>query len=154
MIDTLVSMPESESQSRRLIWALRRAFLAVEAEKESRLRHTGVSPAHYAVLINVQVAEGLTAAELARRLHLTPQNVGGLVTKLVGAGWLERRLHPQHRHVWELYLTDAGAEALREAEAVVHDVELSILDTLADDEIEPFRAALESVAAIARSGTP
>lgn len=57
----------------RVTWALRRAELAVLTLKEQRLRPLGLAPAHYTLLMSVHVEPGLTGAELARRLNVTPR---------------------------------------------------------------------------------
>src|SRR6188474_238482 len=87
----------------RLLWALRRAELGSRALKEQRLRPLGLVPAHYSLLMSVHSEPGLTGAELARRLDVTPQAVASLVARLVDKGQLERRSHPRHRHVQELH---------------------------------------------------
>lgn len=57
----------------RITWALRRAELAVQTLKEQRLRPLGLAASHYMLLISVHSEPGLTGAELARRLNVTPR---------------------------------------------------------------------------------
>lgn len=57
----------------RVTWALRRAELAVQTLKEQRLRPLGLAASHYTLLISVHSEPGLTGAELARRLNVTPK---------------------------------------------------------------------------------
>jgi DNA-binding MarR family transcriptional regulator len=127
-------------------WALRRAELAVQALKEQRLRPLGMAAAHYTLLISVHAEPGLTGAELARRLNVTPQAVASLVARLESRGQLERREHPRHQHVQELHLTDAGRETLRAGDAVITDIERQITDDLGPDETAQLRALLDQVA--------
>jgi DNA-binding MarR family transcriptional regulator len=114
----------------RVSWALRRAEWAVQGLKEQRLRPLGMAAAHYALLISVHTDPGLTSAELARRLNVTPQAVASLVARLEDRGQLERRPHPRHRHVQELHLTHAGLDALRLSDAVVAEIEEQIAEKL------------------------
>jgi DNA-binding MarR family transcriptional regulator len=72
-----------------------------------------MAPAHYTLMIMIDSEPGLTGAELARRLNVTPQAVASLATRLEERGRLEGRPHPRHRHVQELHLTDAGRDAPR-----------------------------------------
>jgi DNA-binding MarR family transcriptional regulator len=134
----------------RVTWALRRTELAVQALKEQRLRSLGMAVAHYSLLISVHTEPGLTGAELARRLNVTPQAVASLVARLEGRGQLERREHPRHRHVQELHLTDAGREALRAADMVIAGVEQQITDDLGPDAATQLRALLGRVAKTVR----
>ncbi len=134
----------------RATWALRRAELAVQTLKEQRLRPLGMAAAHYTLLISVHVEPGLTGAELARRLNVTPQAIASLVARLESRGQLERRDHPRHRHVQELHLTDAGREALHAADKVIADIEMQITDGLGPDETAQLRGLLDRVAETVR----
>lgn len=133
---------EADPAEPRVIWLLRRAFHAVEATKELRLRATGVTPAHYAILISIGTSPGLTSAEVARRLQVTPQNIAGLVAKLETTGWVERRQHPLHAHVKELHLTNEGAAALARADAVVSQLEEDVTSQLSDNDKTSLRHTL------------
>lgn len=129
----------------RVTWALRRAELAVQTLKEQRLRPLGLAAAHYTLLISVHDEPGLTGAELARRLNVTPQAVASLVARLESRGQLERREHPRHRHVQELHLTTAGRESLSAADKVIADIELQITDDLGPKETTQLRTLLNRV---------
>ncbi|MFJ1973678.1 MarR family winged helix-turn-helix transcriptional regulator [Streptomyces sp. NPDC087903] len=133
----------------RVTWALRRAELAVQSLKEQRLRPLGMVAAHYTLLISVHDEPGLTGAELARRLNVTPQAIASLVARLESRGQLERREHPRHRHIQELHLTDAGREALRAADAVIADIERQVTDGLGSETAQ-LRALLDRVAEAVR----
>ncbi|MDX2529788.1 MarR family winged helix-turn-helix transcriptional regulator [Streptomyces europaeiscabiei] len=129
----------------RVTWALRRAELAVQSLKEQRLRPLGLAAAHYTLLISVHDEPGLTGAELARRLNVTPQAIASLVARLESRGQLERREHPRHRHIQELHLTDAGREALRAADKVIADIERQITGDLGPEDSAQMRALLDRV---------
>ena len=131
----------------RVTWALRRAELAVQTLKDQQLRSLGMATAHYALLISLHVDPGVTGAELARRLNVTPQAVASLVARLADRGQVERREHSRHRHVQELHLTDAGREALRAADAVIAGVERRAVEALGPDKTMQLRALLDQLAA-------
>ncbi len=61
----------SPAPADRVVWALRRAELVVQADKERGLRPLGLAPAHYTFLASLQAEPGLTGAELSRRLGVT-----------------------------------------------------------------------------------
>ncbi|MER5975178.1 MULTISPECIES: MarR family transcriptional regulator [unclassified Streptomyces] len=105
---------------------------------------------HYTLLISVHVEPGLTGAEPARRLNVTPQAVASLVARLESRGQLERREHPRHRHVQEIHLTDEGREVLRAADEVIADIEHRITDALGPDCAARLRALLNRVEEAAR----
>ncbi len=130
----------------RVTWALRRAEWAVQARKDQRLRPLGLAAAQYTLLISVHSDPGLTGAELARRLNVTPQAVASQVARLDERGQLERRPHPRHRHVQELHLTDAGRDSLRDADAMIVEIEQQIAEKLGPEKAAQLRALLEEVA--------
>lgn len=122
--------PAGDEVFARVAWALRRADLNLQATKERPLREVGVPGAHYSALISLQTSPGVTAAELARLLSVTPQAVALLIGKLIDRGMVERRAHPRHRNVQELHLTDYGRAELMKAEHIVSDLERHIRDSL------------------------
>jgi DNA-binding MarR family transcriptional regulator len=126
-------------------WALRRAEVAMQSLKEQRLRPLGLAASHYALLMSVHAEPGLTGAELARRLNVTPQAVASLVARLESRGQLERREHPRHRHVQELHLTDAGRELLHAADEVIADIEDQITRVLGPGDTAQLRTLLSHV---------
>lgn len=133
----------------RVVYALRRAYQAVEAAKEERLRSTGVTPAHYAALINIHDRPGVTGAELARLLGVTPQNVTGLVGRLTDRGLAERRPDPRHPHVLEIHLTEHGRTRLRAADAAVADLESHVVGHLGAQDAAVVREILRRLAGLA-----
>lgn len=131
----------------RLLYALRRAHLAVEARKERMLRDLDVLPAHYALLMNVWAHPGATGTELARHLGVTPQNVAALSTRLIDRGLLERRPHPRHAHVLETRMTDRGADLLSAADAQVAALERAARAALAPERADALTESLHDLRA-------
>jgi DNA-binding MarR family transcriptional regulator len=129
----------------RVTWALRRADLAMQAAKEPPLRAVGVPSSQYQVLINLETAPGITAAELARLVGITPQAVALLTAKLLEQGLIERRAHPRHRTVQELHLTEAGRTELGKAERIISDLERHVRDSLGTQRYKQLRALLGQV---------
>ncbi|WP_405513043.1 MarR family winged helix-turn-helix transcriptional regulator [Streptomyces canus] len=142
--------PVAASALERVTWALRRAEWAVQARKDQRLRPLGMAAAQYTLLMNVHSNPGLTGAELARRLNVTPQAVASQVARLEERGQLERRPHPRHRHVQELHLTDAGRASLRDADAVIVGIEQLVAEKLGSEKAAQLRALLDEVADVVR----
>jgi len=129
----------------RVIWALRQTEQTLQTLKEQRLRPLGMASAHYALLISIRTHPGITGAELARRLNVTPQSVASLVARLADKGQLERRTHPRHRHVRELHLTDAGRQALHASDSVIATIEDRITARLGPEDTARFTAMLGEV---------
>jgi DNA-binding MarR family transcriptional regulator len=124
---------------------LRRADLALLAAKEPPLRKLGVSGSLYSVLMNIQVAPGLTGAELARVVGVTPQAIAPLVAKLVDRGLVERRPHPRHANVQELHLTDSGRSEVAAADRVLAHLEDHLRQSLGEEDHRRLRDLLGRV---------
>jgi DNA-binding MarR family transcriptional regulator len=106
------------------------------AVKERPLRKIGNSGSLYAVLMNLQVSPGQTAAELARAVGVTPQAIQPLVAKLVERGWIERRAHARHASVQELHLTEAGRQEATRADRIMANLDDHLRRNLGDDDYE------------------
>jgi DNA-binding MarR family transcriptional regulator len=139
------SPPAGEDVFRRVTYALRRADLVMQGAKEPPLREVGVPGSHYAVLMNLHITPGLTGAELARLVGITPQAVALLAAKLADRGLIERRAHPRHRTVQELHLTDAGRDELMKAEQIISDLERHVRDSLGTQRYNQMRELLGQV---------
>ncbi|RKN04267.1 MarR family transcriptional regulator [Streptomyces radicis] len=133
---------------------MRRADLALQSTKEPPLRKLGVSGSLYAVLINLEVTPGLTGAELARTVGVTPQAIAPLVGKLVDRGWVERRPHPRHANVQELHLTANGRRELAGADRLMVHLDRHLQDSLGDDDYRRLCALLADVVRHLPSWTP
>ncbi len=145
------TLPTAKPDPReRVIWALRRAELAVQNLKDRELRALGMAASHYTLLVSVHAEPGLAGATLARRLNVTPQAIASLVTRLEGRGLIERRTHPRHPQVQELHLTSAGQVALEQADQVIAVIEQRVVDSLGGAESDQLRSELDRLTASIR----
>jgi len=143
MIEEQAVAPGGDEVSIRVPAVLRRADLALLAVKERPLRAVGVSGSNYAVLANLQVTPGLTGAELARVVGVTPQAVAPLVGKLADRGLIERRAHPRHASVQELHLTDSGRRELARADKIMVDLDHHLRRSLGEENYDRLHELLE-----------
>ena len=89
--------------------------------------------------------EGLTQAELARRLHRTPATITNMLQRLQKAGFVERHPDPQDQRMSRVYLTEAGREIQTKVEQVWQENEERTLDGFSDPEIATLRNYLERI---------
>src|SRR6478609_2976483 len=82
--------------------------LAIRSAMDEALIRSGVSAAQCGVLSVLRREPGLSNAELARRLRVTPQTTHTIVTGLAAAGLVVRQPHQVHRRLLGLYLSNAG----------------------------------------------
>jgi len=101
-----------------ILWHLKQAwYFALTAVNDAVSEH-GVSTAQIGVLRQLATEPGLSGAELARRLLITPQGVQLAIKALEQRGLVQRRPDPQHARILKAYLTDQGRDV---AAAVVSD---------------------------------
>lgn len=135
-------------------WAIRQAAMAVLAFTDRRLRAMDMAAAHYSLLIAIDDEPGRSAAEAARRLHVTPQAVASLAAKLEDRALVERRPHPRHHHVQELRLTDAGRDLLHSAKAAVEVLDEQIRQELGPEDTARLIALLNRATGTTKNPAP
>src|SRR5262249_19046176 len=94
---------------------LARVYHQLERRLAAALDSSGLSLSQFDVLATLLHGEGITQQELAERLLVTKGNVVGLIDRVSGAGWGERRPEPHDRRANRLYLTPAGRKILVES---------------------------------------
>jgi DNA-binding MarR family transcriptional regulator len=109
--------PEPELTD-NILWLLKQAFYFSLTTVNEAVSEHGVSTAQIGVMRQLSNEPGLSGAELARRLLITPQGVQLAVKALEQRGFVERRPDPQHARILKAYLT---AEGRKVAAAVVSD---------------------------------
>lgn len=95
----------------RVAHALEHGFTELMAEE-------GITVRQFGILANTARAGGLGAAELARRLNVTPQSMGDQVETLCRRGLLRRDPHPGPGRRIGIYLTPQGGAVLSRAGAL------------------------------------
>ena len=105
-------------QTDNILWLLKQAwYFALTTVNDSVSEH-GVSTAQIGMLRHLAGEPGLSGADLARRLLISPQGVQLALKELERRGLVERKQNPQHGRILQAFLTDQGREV---AEAVVAD---------------------------------
>ncbi|GBG35860.1 MarR family winged helix-turn-helix transcriptional regulator [Mycobacterium montefiorense] len=97
-----------------ILWLLKQAFYFSLTTVNDAISAHGVSTAQIGVLRQLSNEPGLSGAELARRLLISPQGVQLAVTALERRGLVERKQDPQHKRILRAYLTDQGRDVVAE----------------------------------------
>ncbi len=128
-----------------ILWHLKQAwYFALTAVNDAVSQH-GVSTAQIGVLRQLANEPGLSGAELARRLLITPQGVQLALKALEQRKLVERKPDPQHARILKAYLTDEGRDV---AAAVVGDAVAAheaVFGVLSPDEQRTLRELLARV---------
>ncbi len=101
-----------------ILWLLKQAFYFSLTTVNEAVSSHGVSTAHVGVLRQLSNEPGLSGAELARRLLISPQGVQHALTALERRGLVQRKQDPQHGRILRAYLTGEGRDV---AATVVND---------------------------------
>ena len=96
---------------------LKQAFYFSLNSVNDAISQHGVTTAQIGLLRQLANEPGLSGAELARRLLITPQGVQLALTALERSGLVERKQDPQHGRIRQAYLTDQGRAVASEVVA-------------------------------------
>jgi DNA-binding MarR family transcriptional regulator len=132
------------------VWKAQRA---VERAVDAWLAPLGMSSGVFRLLRLLHLGPGQSAADLARRLGFAPQSVAAAIERAERARLVERRPHPVHGRVRQLFLTDAGRAAYARAAGVIAALEQGLADDLSPAARRLLRRQLIDVAARAQALT-
>ncbi|MGB3334671.1 MAG: MarR family transcriptional regulator [Mycobacterium sp.] len=128
-----------------ILWLLKQAFYYSLTTVNEAISEHGVSTAQIGLLRQLAGEPGLSGAELARRLLITPQGVQLALSALERRGLVERKQDPHHGRILRAYLTDEGRAV---TSAVVTDAIAAhdqVFGVLSREEQETLRALLARV---------
>ncbi|MBW7883480.1 MAG: MarR family transcriptional regulator [Caldilineaceae bacterium] len=134
---------ETETNSQRIGYLLKRAQQALRLAMDEVLRSIGLTTPQYAALAILEESPGISNAELARRAFVTPQTMHQIIFALERAGYVEREQHPHHGRIQQACLTAGGQVVLEQSHEVVDDVEQRLLASLEAEEIPQLQSILQ-----------
>jgi DNA-binding MarR family transcriptional regulator len=95
------------------LWLLKRAWQNGHRAISEAIRVYDITPTQVGALNHLLHEPGLSGAELARRLLVTPQAAQLALTALDGRGLIERKPDPNHGRIVRTYLTAEGRRVTR-----------------------------------------
>lgn len=116
----------------------------VERRLQMELAGCGITAAHLIALIEIARHPGISRADLARELRITPQAAGGISRQLINDELITRTPHVPGQST-AFTLTNAGAVRLREAVDSVRSVHMELLGTLAGTHAQAADATLRQL---------
>lgn len=122
--------------SRHVMWLLKRAFHQGHRSVNDATRAFGVTPTQVGVLNRLSHEPGLSGADLARRLLVTPQAAQLAITSLEDAGLVERRPDPKHGRIVRAYLTASGRRTFKKVIDRSLSAEDDFLSVLSKKEVD------------------
>ena len=112
----------------------RRASMAIGEVFYEKMAPYGLRQADFSVLVLLAHNPGATSRQLCATLNILPPNFVRLIGALDRRGLIERRPHPEDGRAVGLYLTAEGQALAAETEAVVSDLEASVVAMLTEAE--------------------
>lgn len=97
-------------------------------------------------VIEATTAEGVTVAEVSRRVGLTEEDGRATVELLVASGHLEMTEHRSDRGRRVLYRTRSGRQVIARADLRIRQIEARWAQTVGAGGYRQFRTALEQLA--------
>ncbi len=122
-----------------LLW---QAAHLVARRMAGTLEPFGLTPAQFGALVHIGREPGVSAAELARRVNLTPQSIQTALRPLLDQRWVERRPHPVHGRVLGNYLTPGGLVRTEQSSAAVVEADALLVAALHEEEVAVLRGHL------------
>ncbi len=105
-------------EDRELAFALSDAALVLRRAFNARARHLRLTQAQYRTLIYLNRMPGITQSELAGHLEIKPITLTRQLDQLAGNQMIERRVNPDDRRSFRLYLTANAEPVLKEIRAI------------------------------------
>jgi MarR family transcriptional regulator, organic hydroperoxide resistance regulator len=131
------------SADRHIGTALRETYRAFARALTQNLAPLGLTLSMWFALRNLWEADGLSQAELGRRIELNPAAVVAVVNALQAAGLIKRRRTRKDRRIYNVFLTVAGRKLRTSATALALQVDARAMRGIRPDEIEQALALLK-----------
>jgi DNA-binding MarR family transcriptional regulator len=106
----------------RILHALRRLMRLLDIQSRRLAAEKHVTSAQLFAMKMLDIDEVDTATEVARRVHLSPSTVVGILDRLEEKGLVERRRDHADRRVVRISLTADGSKLIRETPHPVQDL--------------------------------
>ena len=126
----------------RIGFLLRQSHHLIRTRCDEALRSIGLTTPQFALLKVLDVQPGLSGADLARASLLTPQTMHPIIRNLEDRGLIKRALRPTDSRVREVEITEAGRQALSDADARVTAVETDFTQQLGEAGEAQLRALI------------
>ena len=134
-----------EELTDNILWLLKQAFYHSLTTINDAMSVHGVSTSQIGVLRQLANEPGLSGAELARRLLISPQGVQLALTSLERRGLVERKQDPQHGRIMQAYLTGEGRDVAETVVGAALAAHAQVFGVLSAEEQETLRELLSRV---------
>jgi len=118
------------SEPKSLGYKLKVAQHALRLEMDNALKALDLNTPQYAVLSHLEMAPGISNADLARASFVTPQTMHGLISNLEKNKLIKRKRDPQHGRIQCTELTAKGEKLVKQARTIVQAAEQKMTSSI------------------------
>lgn len=109
------------------------------------LKPLGITRSQWWVLAFLSRRDGMTQTALAADLDLTKVAIGGLMDRMEGAGFVERRQDERDARARRVFLTRTGLKLVNTIRESVDAVESDIVTRITEDDLETAARVLKAI---------
>jgi len=114
------------------------------AELEMK-KQLGLTPAHWKVILALNVSDGLTQKELADKIYVDGSTLVPVIDKMEQNGLVERRADPKDRRINRIFLTKKSESTVDSIISIVLRLRKMLYQGISEDEINSGRKILETI---------
>jgi DNA-binding MarR family transcriptional regulator len=138
----------ADDSSLRILHALRRIMRAMDIHSRRLAAERDVTSVQLFVMKMLATEEVETATEVARRVHLSPSTVVGIIDRLEEKGLAERSRSSTDRRVVRIQLTESGLKVVENTPHPIEDLLANQRNGLGEDEERRIADGLEMLVAL------
>ncbi|NPV93197.1 MAG: MarR family transcriptional regulator [Firmicutes bacterium] len=108
-------------------------------------REYGITVAQSFILFSLLECDGMNIKKLAERLSIDNSAITGLIDRLVKEGLVERRVDPEDRRAFRIFLTDKGCEMAERVYPIAHGFNEQLKSVLTPEQQSALNNLLEVI---------
>lgn len=116
---------------------------------KDRITHPKLSNMMYNVIVVIYLHPGISQDGVAHYLQTDKSSIAKVVSKCVKSEYVIRKVNPEDRREYQLYLTDTGTDTVKEVLSLLEEWQDEVLKVLNDRDRKRFRDLFEKIAASA-----
>lgn len=126
-------------------WLIKSLGTWLDNQMDLQLKHLGLSRGQFAIIMTLLEGDGLTQAEIGRKISMPGYATTRNLDKLEITGLLVRQKHETSRRSHRINLTQKGKDLAPKLFAIVKDVNDTLLASFSDSEVNVLQKMLSQL---------
>lgn len=118
---------------------------------KARLSYQKMSNMMYNVCVTIYLYPGISQDGVAHYLQTDKSSIAKIVSKGVKSKWIERKVNPEDRREYRLYLTELGTDSIKEVFSLLLEWQNKVMKVLNEKDRKKFREMFEKIAGAAEA---